>query len=62
MDIPSKPQLFLFGRLIICDTDSSCISVNLKPFLFLFLRNIVKLFAVVHGMRSARLGPVSVKI
>ena len=35
LDIPSQPQLFLFGRLlIICDTDSSCISVNLKPFLF----------------------------
>ena len=35
--------------------------VFLKPFLFLFLRNLVKLFAIVHAMLSARLGPVSIK-
>ena len=51
LKIPSKT--FLFGRLlIICDTDSFCISVNLKPFLFLFLRNLVKLFAIIHGIQD----------
>ena len=33
-----------------------------ETILFLFLINLVKLFVIVHGMLSARLGPVSVKI